>query len=606
MSDYMQNMINLNINQVTGIPIISWDYTPESFSIEGANQILNEAGQIRIGQSRSSFRSNGRYWTFYFSSNWLRYNSSEDGVIWNSEVSLVNSTEPLTFSIKYDDGNVYLIYGKDLDGYHHFWKGVPAKTGVISWITQDKQLPPRTGFGEPTPQGAAGNPDVCVNSSGIPYAAYCYYEWVVFTLPYWPYTVITYKRCMIFLNWANDVNGNTWQSQPTMVFIGSFYGEASKNPCVAFFKLNSNKLLLVYDGPETSSTSIRSYYFNGTSWSNITLSGEYYYLSDYGLQSIADGCQNVYACWVGRDISYNIKTLNISVFNINIGYWTTIELLSSLDNLPYQAICKEKSDNNLHVYYVTGNSIYRISIMNNLPGEFGTVLSPQLIVSESGPITELEVADYSIEEYTGVYRSYLTYVVGGTVQFVKDIIPYTTESVELVEIYRKDIDEEHFESRYEIYYPENSVKEVGDLENGTYYYALRIKGAEGTYFDFQYVDFTPDITLPQIELAGRGGYNSLRHSIYTFHDSISPEKNIIRFKIWNTEYEDASKDPGFTDPGIIMNLKASEEIETKNVEPFLTDTFVTGSELNMWKEIYSVISKTDKNVSAKLRLWNGR
>jgi hypothetical protein len=140
--------------------------------------------------------------------------------------------------------------------------------------------------------------------------------------------------------------------------------------------------------------------------------------------------------------------------------------------------------------------------------------------------------------------------------------------------------------------------------NGIHYYAVIVEYIDGTLSMPIFTNIYADEISPQIEFAGRGGFNGLRHAIYTTHNATDGDRSTMVIKLWNGESTDASALETISDPDII--LVGDKKIESKNIEPFTTDSIITGSELSSWKRIYSEISKTDKNVSARIRLKNGR
>jgi len=107
-----------------------------------------------------------------------------------------------------------------------------------------------------------------------------------------------------------------------------------------------------------------------------------------------------------------------------------------------------------------------------------------------------------------------------------------------------------------------------------------------------------------IEFAGRGGYNALRHVIDSHFSSTEDDHNVMLFRLWNTSNTDANETP--LDNAVYMKLRGNRKIETVNTQPYTTDSYVLGEGELSWAEIFSIISKSDKNTSARLKLWNGR
>jgi hypothetical protein len=141
---------------------------------------------------------------------------------------------------------------------------------------------------------------------------------------------------------------------------------------------------------------------------------------------------------------------------------------------------------------------------------------------------------------------------------------------------------------------------VNENENIVYYF--RTFGTNGNYSLFVNEEGSNKKNHPQIEL-GLGG-ESLRHAIFSSHDDISAERNVLLFKLWKSEEEDASTEPN-TD-NYDMALKGSKELRIKNILPFITDDFNFGAELKKWNSIFSKNTYADDTETAKLVLWNGK
>jgi hypothetical protein len=594
MIDYVQCIKNLSHVETEGLPHLSWEYSPEVIGQILSKTIRENIGPARYFQNRSLFYVKGRYWQFFNDGGYLKYSSSIDGITWSSPSLSICLLEFYSqYSVKVNDNRIYLVAGNDDNHYHYFWLGEPYTDGTIYWTTNQVGIPPPSG---PSWSDVIGNPDITVNSSGIPFISY----------QLWDFAHSDFHLCV---SKANNVSGTSWS---LILNIPLEYDVANSS----LVRLNSGRIMLVY----INGNSTFSRLWSGASWSSKEMNiYPYQYhgaLSDNegldAIQCLSDKCQNVYVVWQWKndldpwdELGYP-ATLRLHVFNLTTSVWSTQIIVSGLTGPVYPTICKRVDEPDFHIYYAIGANIYRISILNCTTAGVGEIQPTVLVATESGNVTHLQTQDFIPLEEDTVCSIGLTYNIGTTLKFTKDVLPYTKNDSEVVEVYRKKQGDAFFSKLGEIEYDYTSTDFVDTetLETGTYEYALRIRDVEDNYSKFSYITIYHTKVDPQIEFAGRGGFNALRHSIYTFHSETDADKSMLNIKLWNTSNMDASKAPSSADPD--MKLHGSKEIESKNIEPFTTDTFISGSELDAWKRIYSIISKTDKNTSARIRLKGGR
>jgi hypothetical protein len=587
MIDYVQCIKNLSHVETEGLPHLSWEYSPEIIGQILSKTIRESVEPSRYFQNRSLFYIKGRYWQFFNDGGYLKYSSSIDGITWSSPSLSISWYA--NFSVKVNNNKIYLVVGNDDNHYHYFWKGEPNTDGTINWTTNQVGIPPPAG---PSWSNVIGNPDITVDSSEIPFISY----------QLWDFAHSDYH---LFVSKANNIEGTSWGLS---LSVALEYDVASSS----LLRLSSGRIMLVYINGNSSFSRL----WSGASWSLKEMNTyPYQYhgaLSDNegvdAIQSDSDKCQKVYVVWQWRDDFEGgyPATLRLHVFNSVIDSWSTQIIVSGLTGPVYPTICKRTDKPDFHIYYAIGANIYRISILNCQSTVAGDIQPTVLVATESGNVSHLQTQDFiSLEEDT-VCSIGLTYSIGGTIKFMKDVLPYTKNDSEAVEVYRKKQGDAFFAKLEEIKYDYTSTDfiDTDTLETGTYEYALRVRDVEDNYSEFSYITIYHTKVAPQIEFAGRGGFNALRHSIYSFHNETDVDKSMLNIKLWDTSNTDASKDPSSADPD--MKLHGSKEIEAKNIEPFTTDTFISGSELDAWKRIYSVISKTDKNTSARVRLKGGR
>lgn len=139
-------------------------------------------------------------------------------------------------------------------------------------------------------------------------------------------------------------------------------------------------------------------------------------------------------------------------------------------------------------------------------------------------------------------------------------------------------------------------------DSGIYSYYLRSMGELTFWSQFTIGSIDYLKTEPQIEL-GVGG-EALRHAIYTYHNESEADRNSMTFKIWDSSIKNILEEPNSSDPDVI--LQGDEKVFTKNINPFLNDTYDLGSEESKWRKTNSVNIYSDSTKTAKLKLWNGK
>jgi len=630
MSDYVQYVINLTGTEIEGHTHLYWEYSPIIPVTPVPPQIANSSSTTcanRHSHSRSMFYAVGRHWIFFPMGNLLTgwsdmyYTSSiDDGVTWETPTlvrSDINQNYYLGNCIKYLDGKIYYIsettYARP--GQFCFWMGTPNSDGTITWMTSDALLPMPNGY-----YGVGETPDIAVDSLGFPYATF--QAWKDSDIYPHLYSHLFYVR-------ANSVLGTSW-STPILLLTSSNVGDTG----TAIHRLDNNQMLAIY----RAVGEIDSHLIGGSNDGIKTMDITPYLFCDWyndvrytGLQSVGDRSQNVYNVWQWRDNNHGGRPawLKLHIFNSIIGEWTTkgVSVTPALNDAAYPVICMNPNKNDLYIYYIVGNKVYRVIITNCPAGGVGTINPPQLVATAASMIIELQCPEYAIRETESVYSVPLAYfkpsnsiLVGGQLSFFKDIIPYTSYQSVAVEIYRRGETEINFSKIAEVAVTDTTYKDIEQLDSGNYTYALRIRDSSGSHSMMVYSAIQHIRLDPQIEFAGAGGYNALRHAVFTLHSG--SELNVIpaihdgqdvediiqdstmNIKLWDVSETDASVSP---DHRLVdMKLHSNKEIELQNVEPFETDTYVTGSETSLWKRIYARISKSDKNVSARIRLKNGR
>jgi hypothetical protein len=589
MIDYVQCIKNISHQEVEGCVHLDWIYSPESIDQILSKTVREDAGPGRYFQNRSLFYAKGRYWQFFYEDNYLKYSSSIDGITWSDTPESIYPMDYYPdFSVKLINDKIYLIVGNydwidtHYEANHYFWMGEPNTDGTITWITIQIKIPPPTG----TWSQIFGNPNMELDTSGIPFISYQILNWVGNDL-------------RVCVRKSNGTMGASWGA-PSLDISTPEHDVTSSS----LVRLSGGRMMLIYN----IGNSVYSRLWSGSSWNSKEMNiYPYQYHAVSAIQSVSDNCQNIYTVWQWKDDSDEFgypNTLRLHVYNLVTDTWYTQILVSGLTEPVYPTICKRTDKSDFHIYYATGANIYRISILNCSPIGVGEILSPVLVATETSNVSSLQTQDFITLEEDKVCSIGLTYNIGGTIKFMKDVLPYTKNNSEAVEIYRKKQGDIYFIKIKEIEYGNTDFTDIESLDTGTYIYSLRVRDVEGNYSRFSYITIYHTKVGPQIEFAGRGGFNSVRHAIYTFHSEMDADNSLLTIKLWDTSNTDASEEP--IPPFSDMKLHGSKEIEAKDIEPFTTDTFISGSELKTWKRIYSSKSKTDKNTSARIRLKGGR
>jgi hypothetical protein len=452
--------------------------------------------------------------------------------------------------------------------------------------------------------------DVSVDSDGYPWVTYNLLDGWWASPPLSGYMGVVYT-CVVR---AANVNGTAWG---TAANIGG--GEYnSYGTGISIHRLSSGKMMMI----SNLGSGLGSYYKSSTSWTGIAISDQFAW--EYGdsrlncsIQSVSDKCKNIYVVWFGIGQSYTYHDgvyhyypdkLYLSIFNTDRGTWATTLLRETGPGVPWVSnisICYG-SNGNIYIYYAKGSDLCRVSILGCVDGNIGSI-QPEVVVStESAGIGQIECLEYvTLNPYTGTQDVVLSFKVGTDFRYIVDRVLILPEDIiETVEIYRHGSDESYYTPLINLSGPLLTYLDLNPPEDTLYYYALRTQGESGAHSVFTKVNVPYDYLQPQIELSGRGGFNALRHAIYTTHNATDGDRDAIIIKLWEGDLTDASELESTSSPNII--LTGDKKVETRNVEPFTTDTFVTGSEVDAWKRIYSETSKTDKNTSARVRLKNGR
>lgn len=133
-------------------------------------------------------------------------------------------------------------------------------------------------------------------------------------------------------------------------------------------------------------------------------------------------------------------------------------------------------------------------------------------------------------------------------------------------------------------------------------YRIRSKGNQDRYSYYTLGSANYIEVFPQIEF-GSGG-EAIRHTIYSMHNDTEAYRNYLSFNLWKTTETDATAPPNSHDP--ILLLKGDRTIETKDILPFIEDSYNFGEEIKRWKTVYSNNTIAIASRSANLALWGGK
>ena len=98
----------------------------------------NYDAAIRYGVMRLSFFAAGIHWLFYISNGVFRYRTSTDGVSWSSATSIGEISGSGMACIYYD--GTYLHYARVRDQILYYRRGIPSKSGSITWSAAEQTV----------------------------------------------------------------------------------------------------------------------------------------------------------------------------------------------------------------------------------------------------------------------------------------------------------------------------------------------------------------------------------------------------------------------------------------------------------------------------------